>query len=67
MIDGTFDTRNFRLLSEFPMSQTDNTKKVTVAGQIPDTSGIARLSKNRLALLALKHSNFTWVGLSTYE
>ena len=38
-----------------------------VTGQIPDTFGIARPPGNKLALLSLKHSNFTRVGLSTYE
>ena len=35
--------------------------------EIPDTSGIARPATNQLALLSLKFSKLTWVGLSTYE
>jgi hypothetical protein len=52
------------------MSQTENTKNFTMAGQIPDTSGImsgiARPVENKLAILSLKHSKLAWVGLSTY-
>ena len=39
----------------------------THPGWIPDTSDIARPATNQLALLSLKHSKLTWVGLSTYE
>jgi hypothetical protein len=39
------------------MDQTKNTEKVVVARQISDTFGIARLSKNKLALSALKILN----------
>ena len=56
---------NFRP-SELPMNQPEN-NTFTVTGQIPDTSGIARPARNQLALLSLKYSKLTWVGLSTYE
>ena len=52
--------------SELPMNQPEN-NNFTIAGQIPDTSGIARPARNQLALLSLKYSKLTWVGLSTYE
>ena len=62
--------RNFRP-SELPMNQPEN-NTFTVTGQILDTSGMhtsgmARPATSQLALLSLKHSNLTWVGLSTYE
>ena len=63
----TPDRRNFWLTSELPTNQPENNKNFIVAGHIPDTSGIARSAKHRLAHLSLKHSKLTWVGLSTYE
>ena len=61
--------RNSLRLLKLPMNQPDNTKNFVVAGQIPDTSSIntTRPAKNKLALLSLKHSKLTWVGMSTYE
>ena len=65
-IAGTFNRRNSRHTSELPTNQPEN-NTFTVTGQIPDTSGIARPAKIKLALLSLKYSKLTWVGLSTYE
>ena len=65
-IVGTPDRRNTRLTSELSANQPE-INNITIAGQIPDTSGIARRVKNRLALLSLKHSKLTWVGMSNYE
>ena len=53
-IAGTPDRRNFRLTSELPTNQLENNKNFIMAGHIPDTSGIARPAKHRLALLSLK-------------
>ena len=64
---GTPDRRNFRLTSELPRNQPENNKNFIVAWHIPDTSDIARPAKHKLALLSLKYSKLTWVGLSTYE
>ena len=58
--------RNSRPMSELPTNQPEN-NTFTVTGQIPDTSGMARPATSQLALLSLKHSNLTGVGLSTYE
>ena len=65
-IAGTSDRRNSRHMSELPTNQPEN-NTFTVIGQIPDTSGIARPAKIKLALLSLKYSKLTWVGFSTYE
>ena len=65
-IAGTPDRRNSRLTSELPTNQPENNNFI-IAGQIPDTSYIARPARNQLALLSLKHSKLTWVGLSTYK
>jgi hypothetical protein len=54
MIAGISNSWNSRRLSELPTNQSENTKKIVVAWQILDTSDIARLSKNKLAFLALK-------------
>ena len=62
----TSDRRNSRNTSELSTNQPEN-NTFTVTGQIPDTSGMARPATSQLALLSLKHSNLTWVGLSTYE
>ena len=63
-IAGTPNLWNSRLTLELMMNQPE-INNITIAGQIPDMSG--RLAKNMLALLSLKHSKLTWVGLSTYE
>ena len=39
----------------------------THTGHVRYQYGIARSAKHRLALLSLKHSKLTWVGLSTYK
>ena len=40
----TLDRRNFRLTSELPTNQPE-INNIVIAGQIPDTSGIARPAK----------------------
>jgi hypothetical protein len=55
-----------RPTSGLPTNQPEK-NNLTAARQIPDTSGIARPATNQLALLSLKFSKLTWVGLSTYE
>ena len=66
---GTPDRWNFWLMSELLMNQPKKHKNFIVAWHIPDTSSIntARPAKHKLALLSLKHSKLTWVGLSTYK
>ena len=49
-----------------PDEPSRDSEEIVVTGQIPNTYG-ARPAENKLALLSLKHSNLTWVGLSTYE
>ena len=46
--------RNSQPLLELPTNQPEN-NTFTVTGQIPDTSGIARPAKIKLALLSLKY------------
>ena len=68
-IAGTLDRRNFRLTSELWQTNSRSTilsllgKYWTCSVSIPD----CQTSKKQLALLSLKQSKLTWVGLSTYE
>ena len=64
---GTPDRRNSRRTNPrttiSPLLDKYRTRPVSIS----DTSGIARPAKIKLALLSLKYSKLTWVGLSTYE